>query len=340
MNLIHAAILILSLSSALLALASLGGAFSERLDVLTHFTPLYAMSGLGVTGLAWVAGAPNRFALAAGLIAIVTAGGAMAPEWAARLARRRRADLQGPTLKLIQFNLWYINQDPGRTARWIEAERPDILVVEEAVGGAAPVIDALAASLPHHSFRPGGKRGGTLILSRFPMPEWGDLADVDRNHFGGAWARIDDGGDPFVVVGAHLTWPVPPRPHQTQSLGLSRRLEAFDRSSLIVAGDFNAAPWSFALRRQDTRFGIPRLTRALATWPAARTQWGFTIPIAILPIDHIYAGPAWSLVSLRRGPRLGSDHLPVVAVLTRRRADPQGAECAAPSLASAGSPAY
>ncbi len=318
MDLIHAAILIMALAPALLAVLGLGGAFSERLDVLTHFTPLYGMAGLGVTGLAGLAGPPDLLVLSLGLVAVLTAGGMMAPDWIARLARRRVVG-EGATLKLIQFNLWYRNQDPARTARWIETERPDIVVVEEAVRAAAPVLDALATGLPHRSLRLDGKRSTTLILSRFPMSESGDLADIDPSHFAGAWARIDDGVAPFVVVGAHLTWPVPPRPHRAQSRAVSRRLEAFDRSSLIVAGDFNATPWSFALRRQDARFAIPRLSRALATWPAARTQWGFTLPFPILPLDHIYAGPAWRLVSLRRGPRLGSDHLPLVAVLARNR---------------------
>jgi endonuclease/exonuclease/phosphatase (EEP) superfamily protein YafD len=318
MDLIHAAILIMALAPALFALLSLGGAFSERLDVLTHFTPLYGLGGLCVMALAGLAGPPDRLPISMGLVAVLAAGGMMAPDWTARLARRR-GDGEATTLKLIQFNLWYRNQDPARTVRWIEAERPDIVGVEEAVHAAAPVLDALAASLPHRSLRLDGKRSMTLILSRFPMIESGDLAHIDPSHFSGAWARIDDGVAPFVVVGAHLTWPVPPRPHQAQSRGVSRRLDAFDRSSLIVAGDFNATPWSFALRRQDARFAIPRLTRALATWPAARTQWGFTIPLPILPLDHIYAGPAWRLISLRRGPRLGSDHLPLVAVLARHR---------------------
>jgi endonuclease/exonuclease/phosphatase (EEP) superfamily protein YafD len=320
MDLIRGAILIMAVVPALLALLSLGGAVSERLDVLTQFTPLFAIAGLIAAALAWAVGPPDRLAVLSGLVAALIAAGFMAPEWGARPARRP-AIVNGSTLKLVQFNLWYLNHDPARTARWIESERPDVLVVEEAVKCGAAVIDALAAGLPHRSLCASAKGCTTRILSRFPLIESGDLADVYPEHFGGAWAKIDDGVEPFVVVGLHLTWPVPPRPHQTQSRRVAERLAAFDRSRLIVAGDFNATPWSFALRRQDALFGLPRLTRALAlalaTWPAARTQWGLTLPGPFLPIDHIYAGRAWRLVSLRRGPRLGSDHLPLVAVLAR-----------------------
>jgi endonuclease/exonuclease/phosphatase (EEP) superfamily protein YafD len=94
-------------------------------------------------------------------------------------------------------------------------------------------------------------------------------------------------------------------------------LADFDRDSLIVAGDFNLTPWSFALRRGDARLGLRRLSRALATWPAGPVYAGVALPFPVLPIDHVYAGRAWRVVSLKRGPRLGSDHYPVVVVLTR-----------------------
>ena len=35
----------------------------------------------------------------------------------------------------------------------------------------------------------------------------------------------------------------------------------------------------------------------------------------VLPIDHVYAGPGWRTVSVQRGPKLGSDHYPVIVTL-------------------------
>ena len=57
---------------------------------------------------------------------------------------------------------------------------------------------------------------------------------------------------------------------------------------------------------------------ALFSWPAAAfTRWNIRAPFPVLAIDHVYAGAAWRTVSVRRGPRLGSDHYPVVVVLAR-----------------------
>ena len=38
----------------------------------------------------------------------------------------------------------------------------------------------------------------------------------------------------------------------------------------------------------------------------------------VLPIDQLYAGPDWGLVSARRLPATGSDHVPVLVTLGGR----------------------
>lgn len=90
---------------------------------------------------------------------------------------------------------------------------------------------------------------------------------------------------------------------------------------MIIAGDFNSTPWSFARRRDDRDFGLIRRTRALFTWPAEKISHNrLPAPFPYLPIDHVYAGPGWATVSVERGPRLGSDHYPVVVTLAPRDA--------------------
>jgi hypothetical protein len=40
-------------------------------------------------------------------------------------------------------------------------------------------------------------------------------------------------------------------------------------------------------------------------------------PFAFLPIDHLYAGPAWKTLAVSRMPRTGSDHFGVLVTLAR-----------------------
>ena len=82
-----------------------------------------------------------------------------------------------------------------------------------------------------------------------------------------------------------------------------------------AAGAYRHAATSFSRRREDTLFALERRTRALFSWPAERGPAGMGLPFALLPIDHVYAGPGWRTVRAERGPRLGSDHYPVIVTL-------------------------
>jgi endonuclease/exonuclease/phosphatase (EEP) superfamily protein YafD len=121
---------------------------------------------------------------------------------------------------------------------------------------------------------------------------------------------------PYTVVGVHHSWPYPIGDQPAQVAATAKVIQRFDGRNTILAGDFNSTPWSNALREQDRRLGLVRITRALPTFPArvlARKSLEFPLPF--LALDHLYVGSNWRTVSVRLGPRLGSDHYPVVAVL-------------------------
>ena len=317
MELVRDAALLIALASAAVALLSLGGVLSDRLDILTHFTPFYLAGGVLALALALAGGASVGPALAVAIVAIVVSGSIMAPEFLVT-AKRPNAAVSGQSLKLVQLNLWGRNADTGGTARWIEREDADIVVVQEAVDAGMAVVQAIAHRYPHRTTSSETSARSTLILSKIRPRARGGLFGAGGTRLTGAWARFGEGKDRFTVVTAHFARPIPIGPQQDQSRRLSDFLKGSDRSSLIVAGDFNSTPWSFALRRQDARFGLVRLTRAMATWPTKRFKHGrLWSPLPFLPIDHVYAGDAWRAASVTVGPQLGSDHLPVVVVLER-----------------------
>jgi endonuclease/exonuclease/phosphatase (EEP) superfamily protein YafD len=223
------------------------------------------------------------------------------------------------TLKIIQFNVWDRNRDPAATARWILAENADIVVIEEAGLRGEAVIEAISSQYLHRTTCAEAEICPTSILSKVPSRGGGTLTpDGLESRHAAAWATFGDGATAFSVAGTHFQWPEPIGAQDPQARLFAQMLDRFDPGTLIVAGDFNLTPWSFTLRRQDGRFGLIRRSRALATWPAGKIEhWGVNFPFPFLPIDHIYAGKAWKTVSVVRGPCLGSDHFPIVAVLTR-----------------------
>lgn len=303
--------LALGLACLALSVYAWGGRITPRLDALANFAPLYVAGGLIAALIAlfvplgWV-----RLALALpGFAAVAVAGALMWPELTRPMSPRAPPDAPHQ-LKLIQFNTWADNVDPEATGRWIAQQNADVVVIEEA---RSAVIKAI---LRERDYYVTGRKASIVIFSRVkpiddtqPWPRPQGSAPLMRAVF-----APEDGG--YTVIGVHLTWPTQWWYHQMQNDDAAYVVHLTDPKRTILVGDFNSTPWSFSRRREDRKIGLERRTHALFSWPArnvAHPKWAALFPI--LPIDHIYAGSDWRTVSIRRGPRLGSDHYPVVITL-------------------------
>jgi endonuclease/exonuclease/phosphatase (EEP) superfamily protein YafD len=76
----------------------------------------------------------------------------------------------------------------------------------------------------------------------------------------------------------------------------------------LLAGDFNATPWSAGVSViQDA--GLVRATSLAPTWPA------HAVVPAVIPIDYVTVSKHWGVLSNGRGPDIGSDHYPVMTTV-------------------------
>ncbi|MFN3522380.1 MAG: endonuclease/exonuclease/phosphatase family protein [Phenylobacterium sp.] len=307
----------LGLACAVAALAAQGGRISNRLDVLTHFAPFWLAGGLLAAGVALLSprGPLREASLSLGALAVLAASMLIAPEYLRPMSPPAPPDAPG-RIKLIQFNVWGRNPDVAATADWILGQQPDIVVMQELK---APMREALLARAKGYELVCDHRSVcNTAILTRlkpirYEIPEHG----LPGESLPLAVASFrTTGGRTFTVVGVHYTWPTHGGVQQAQGVQAAAILDRFPKDTLILSGDFNSTPWSFSRRREDRAFGLERRTRALFSWPAARfSPLRLQLPFPFLPIDQVYAGSAWRTVEVRRGPRLGSDHFPVVAVL-------------------------
>ena len=308
----------LALACAGAAVAAHGGRASDWLDVLTHFAPFWLAGGLAaiVAAFGVTPGWPRQIPIVLGAIAVVAAAGLMAPEY----LRPIRPDVPAGgqhQIKIIQFNAKGDQRPREVAARWIVDQQPDLIVMEEVT----PQIRDAVLALHRYHVAPDPvtcPECRVVIMSRKAPVDTG-LRDEWLSRWIAPMARMTfaeaDGG--FTIMGAHETWPYPPGRQQAGFRQLAEMLDHFPKDRLILTGDFNSTPWSFALQRADKRFGMERRDRALFSWPAGPlTVWLISPPFAFLPIDHVYAGSAWRTVKIERGPRgLGSDHLPLVTTL-------------------------
>lgn len=293
------------------SVAAVGGALNPKLDVLAHFAPIYlamAVAGLLLApflleGWRFVAGSLS-------VVAIAACGVLMLPELFSidrNLPRPRGA----ADLKIIQFNALASNRVKEGAAAWILRQEPDLVILQEAGGldriiareGAYKRVQGSLSSVILAKATPA--RGNSIF---WPLPHL--LSPMTLATFS------DQRGD-YAVIGIHRPWPSNVEEVAVQEAYLRRLVRSFGAETTIVAGDFNSTPWSFDRRREDRTMGLTRRTRAMFSWPANRVSHNrLPTPVPLLPIDQVYAGAGWKTVSVERGPRLGSDHYPIIVVLT------------------------
>lgn len=302
------------------AVAALGGRHDLRLDGLAQFAPFW-LAGGGAVMLFSVAVSERLLRLlllALGATAVTASAAMILPEFI-RPASPRAAPGQPGEVKLIQYNTWARNLDLARTTRWLADQDADLIVMEEAT---PKIRDALLERADYHVTC---KTCSVMIFSRAEPVETG----LRRREFPGprppmTRATFASPHGRYTVIGVHYTWPTPDGLQQAQGQRLAELVQRFPKDTLIVAGDFNSTPWSFNRRREDREFGLERRTRALFSWPAgALTRYRIGFPFPFLPIDHVYAGSAWRTVKVERGPKLGSDHFPVIVTLAPTTAEPR-----------------
>jgi len=213
-----------------------------------------------------------------------------------------------PQYTLLQLNLRFDNADQTEVIRLIAQQSPDVITLQEVSDSWRAKLAAIEARYPYNLYCPSSKRiGGVAILSRRPFA-LGTTPQCIGNALAGL-ARIDFGGRTALVAALHLDWPWPfAQPDNVEEMrAYFERLQG----PMIVAGDFNAAPWSQTVRQ---------IAAASKTMPAdgLRPSWLINGTLAKaarwigLPLDHILVSSRISGASVETLGPVGSDHLPLL----------------------------
>lgn len=207
---------------------------------------------------------------------------------------------QGRVFTLVQFNTLYKNPTPLAIIEQIRAVKADAVTLQEAAPhNTAIILAKLKAEYPHQLYC---SEDGVAVLSR-----WHAIAEGCEPKKGFGWLRLDVDGEEVTVASIHLPWPWP----FEQAKGVTD-LEPVFRAlpqPLILAGDFNSAPWTHTLARvtemtstslaQGLRLTLKLDAVDLPPWP-------------FLSIDHVLL-PKGATAEVRVGEHAGSDHLPLIA---------------------------
>jgi endonuclease/exonuclease/phosphatase (EEP) superfamily protein YafD len=322
-----AGIVVAALAASLLALAA------ERwwlADLAVNFRAQYAVVG-ALGALSFAALRRPVVALAAlavvalnlpPLLATLRDAAPAAAMSAATTAASAASAAAAPTaplapLRLVSANVLYLSADYARVLGWVRRDPADVLVVVEATAAWRDALAPLRAIYPYSVASGVTQRRGVLVLSRWPLTPPEPLFDGSTRAVGLA-TTVDVGGSALRLIAVHASWPTGPAAARERAANLARVArfaaaaagEAADPRPVVVAGDLNVSPFSphFARLLRDGRLRS-----------AAQGYWLPTWPIQLLPagiqIDHVLVSAAIGVRAIRRGPAIGSDHLPVVADL-------------------------
>jgi endonuclease/exonuclease/phosphatase (EEP) superfamily protein YafD len=124
------------------------------------------------------------------------------------------------------------------------------------------------------------------------------------------------GNRTLQVIAAHPPNPIYSNGAYSRNLQLDTIAQLASRSPqpVVVVGDLNISMWASHYRQMIAKSGLHNARDGFGVAPT----WPVFLPIAMIPIDHVLVSGDIQVSSFATGPRIGSDHLPILVTLRLR----------------------
>jgi endonuclease/exonuclease/phosphatase (EEP) superfamily protein YafD len=232
-------------------------------------------------------------------------------------------------LSIVALNAWHNHTDPSRLSAYLAEVDADLVVLSEFGPNKRALLAPLKATHPFHIDCAEEWSCSLALISRIPFASAG-TGHIAEGKLAFVWARLAGG---VTVLGTHLYRPSrDPWLHEQQMLELVQFIGRIP-GPVVLAGDLNTTPWSKTYRTLRRAAGLVPASTLRPTWPA----WPLTFPQVAL--DHIFVSPDLTVSAAGTGPAVGSDHLPIWAVVQRRPSFDRG-KTATQGLASRSAPPH
>lgn len=299
------------LFAIVLLMACIASLFAEKsrfLELLSHFNNQYLYSALTLAILLAIIRNGRGFIIA--IVSLLIAGNAVLPTY---FKPERLTVNDTVNLKVLLANVYTSNDNHQKIIDLINAESPDIVVLQEVNDQWISSLQPVFALYPYKVTKPRNDNFGIALFSKVPVvahqiTNWGNIGIPSIE------AEFEVENASFTVLATH---PLPPISKETyrfrnnQISDVAYRAAEIQQAKLIV-GDLNMTMWSpdyqalekvSGLRNARNGFGV------IPTWPAALTFFG-------IPIDHVLVSSEFSVNGINAGPNVGSDHLPLIVELS------------------------
>lgn len=224
------------------------------------------------------------------------------------------------TIRILTANVLMPNRNAETLIELVKTNHPDVLVTLESDAWWENKLNVLEPEYPHTIKCPLDNLYGIHVYSKLPLKnsQIAYLVESDKPSIH-TLVRLPSGDD----IRLHFLHPAPP--FVTENLESSERDAelvivgkniAESDKPIIVAGDLNDVSWSATTRLFRKVSGLldPRIGRGIFNTFHAK-HWFLRFPL-----DHLFHSHHFTLSSIRRLPKFGSDHF---ALLTELILEPQ-----------------
>ena len=292
------------------SLVTLAPVDHHALQLFTHFRLQYlAASLLLLITFAFLRSPAYAAAL---LISVLASAVVVAPWYTDRPAQEGKTQI-----KLLHANVLATNLDHARLFTLINAEQPDLVFLQEISPQWEAALAALHGDYPHYYVEARHGNFGIALLSRLPLANVGHVENAPFG-FPTLQGEFTVQNETVRFVSTHPMIPLGRENYAARNEQLRQVAEItavpedVSTVSTILVGDLNATMWDVNYRRFEAATGLRNVRRGqgiLPTWPTF-------MPFAMIPIDHVFVSNDIGVEQVETGPRIGSDHLPLVVTLS------------------------
>jgi len=293
-----------ALLGVLVAVATLLGFFGKlhwTLDLFSHFRVQYFQFCLVLIGIfLWMRS--YKRALALGLVAVLNYAFVLPFYFGGPSVSNEQ------TARAMLMNLNAANGNAALVLDALEKFDPDLVLLEEVTPKWADKLESLGSDFPYQVSEPRGDCFGILFLSKVPLSNSRVIsvgAEVPVIITDVMLPR-----DKFTVIGIHSPPPVGAvnshaRNEQLAALAGAVREQPYP---VLLIGDLNTSPWSSHFTQLLRESGLLNSMKGFGFQPS----WPAEASLLRIPIDHMLHSPEITVHQRGIGPKIGSDHLPLI----------------------------
>lgn len=208
--------------------------------------------------------------------------------------------------------LMNVNTESGKpqlVTQVIKQLDPDIVALEEVNDQWLSRLSVALAAYPYSKVAPQEDNFGIALFSKHALIR-SEIRQIGEADIPSVIGELELPHGRLTVVATHTLPPGGPEYSRLRNEHLARLPEIVKQASspVLLLGDLNATPWCSHFKQLLNRSGL----RDSSQGRGFQGTWPTFLPILLIPIDHCLHSADIHVTRKFTGPKVGSDHYPLV----------------------------